>query len=601
MSTLNDILKKLNSLTTTVNSLISGAKSTDELPTTSQINFEALIRIFQSKTSYKITIDQLVDLIASETESLNAIQRYPNSGSLPEVGRENILYVLDTVTINSKVYFNIPYTFSVGEEQYKLLGILGEWETITGAQVKADAAEQAAKQYTNTELAARDIRIGEIEGLSLIANQANQEIYIKNASGETLSTLSVAFLNNEGTTFFYNETTENLELKNDTGEILSSIPVSAFVSNLAAQISLGGNQLDLKDTAGNVLSSVSFTISNIEGLQAALDNKVDKVPGKQLSDENYSLTEKEKLAGVEAGAEKNVPEADTLDSVAKRGNTTTEAISVGDFEATGLSNQSGIYSIENDVIRIINPKGATFHMTGDHVGTIKISLPILWTTDMVNIKVAIYNHSNSNMPPVEIICSGFNENSSFNWPVASARIIGSEESNDIPVRFGHDGVKSCIWLGELDSTWSFFSVAVTEINGHYNINPDNWSSGWNISLVTAFDTVQVTKTNNFPYGNWNKLKGKPTNLETTTGAQSKADAAQSAAISHADANRADLELQIDAVEEDVIVHEQRITDAETDISAKLDKTAKIQAMWTGTQAEYDAISTKSATTLYFIQ
>ena len=52
---------------------------------------------------------------------------------------------------------------------------------------------------------------------------------------------------------------------------------------------------------------------------------------------------------------------------------------------------------------------------------------------------------------------------------------------------------------------------------------------------------------------------------------------------------------------DIIDLQSRMTDAETDISAKLDKTAKIQAVWTGTQAEYDAISTPNATTLYFIQ
>lgn len=40
--------------------------------------------------------------------------------------------------------------------------------------------------------------------------------------------------------------------------------------------------------------------------QEALDDKVDKIPGKGLSTEDYSTSEKEKLAGIEEGAEVNV-------------------------------------------------------------------------------------------------------------------------------------------------------------------------------------------------------------------------------------------------------------------------------------------------------
>jgi hypothetical protein len=40
--------------------------------------------------------------------------------------------------------------------------------------------------------------------------------------------------------------------------------------------------------------------------QTALDNKVDKIDGKQLSTEDYTTTEKNKLAGIAAGAQVNV-------------------------------------------------------------------------------------------------------------------------------------------------------------------------------------------------------------------------------------------------------------------------------------------------------
>lgn len=119
----------------------------------------------------------------------------------------------------------------------------------------------------------QEIRIGKLEGMNLIADMANQKILIKNSAGELVTEIGVGWLNNEGTTFFFNEVTQMLELKNDQGEVLSEIPASAFVSNLAATLGLSGTSLQLKDTEGNVLKSVTLQISNIEGLTAALAGK----------------------------------------------------------------------------------------------------------------------------------------------------------------------------------------------------------------------------------------------------------------------------------------------------------------------------------------
>ena len=53
-------------------------------------------------------------------------------------------------------------------------------------------------------------------------------------------------------------------------------------------------------------SEHTHTISEIDNLQNTLANKVDKVIGKQLSTEDYTTAEKNKLAGIQEGAEANV-------------------------------------------------------------------------------------------------------------------------------------------------------------------------------------------------------------------------------------------------------------------------------------------------------
>ena len=63
---------------------------------------------------------------------------------------------------------------------------------------------------------------------------------------------------------------------NADNELLDSIPVSSFIGSVGTQLQLNSNQLQLKDSQGNVLSTVSFSIVNIPGLQTALDSKLNK-------------------------------------------------------------------------------------------------------------------------------------------------------------------------------------------------------------------------------------------------------------------------------------------------------------------------------------
>ena len=88
--------------------------------------------------------------------------------------------------------------------------------------------------------------------------------------------MSLVSLDDEGTDIRYNSSTLSLELYNADNELLDSIPVSDFVKNVGTQLQLNSNQLQLKDSQGNILSTASFSIVNIQGLQTALDSKLNK-------------------------------------------------------------------------------------------------------------------------------------------------------------------------------------------------------------------------------------------------------------------------------------------------------------------------------------
>ena len=119
-------------------------------------------------------------------------------------------------------------------------------------------------------------RLTNLEGINYIWSPTNRTLTLYDNNGNQLSQVSLVSLDNEGTDIRYNASTLSLELYNADNELLDSIPVSSFIGSVGTQLQLNSNQLQLKDSQGNVLSTVGFTVSNIQGLQTALDGKLDK-------------------------------------------------------------------------------------------------------------------------------------------------------------------------------------------------------------------------------------------------------------------------------------------------------------------------------------
>ena len=114
-----------------------------------------------------------------------------------------------------------------------------------------------------------------LEKISYVWSPTNRTLTLYDGMGKILSQVSLVSLDNEGTDLRYNSSTNSLELWNADNQLLDSIPVYDFVTAVGTQLQLNSNQLKLKDSNGNILSTVSFSISNIDGLQTALDLKLN--------------------------------------------------------------------------------------------------------------------------------------------------------------------------------------------------------------------------------------------------------------------------------------------------------------------------------------
>lgn len=143
----------------------------------------------------------------------------------------------------------------------------------------------------------------------------------------------------------FTDIVDNLTSALETGKPLSAAQgavLKGHIDTINGLISTDDTTLDeLQEVVdfikANRTDLENLGISNIAGLQSALDTKVDKVAGKGLSTEDYTTAEKTKLGGVEAGAQVNVG---TNLSVTGSGNSRTLASSTGNNATLPLASVS---------------------------------------------------------------------------------------------------------------------------------------------------------------------------------------------------------------------------------------------------------------------
>jgi predicted phage tail protein len=135
------------------------------------------------------------------------------------------------------------------------------------------------------------------------------------------------------------------------------------------------------------------------------------------------------------------------------------------------------------VLSVKSPGGGQQSLGGINLtGAIKITLPQSWTATMMYFAVDVYNYATDTSFTLQL--GGYNF-SGGSWINVSARLIGSVNS-DNAVRFGHDGTKCCILIGETNSSWQYTKVTVRDFQaGHSNFQLSQWASGWSIGLVTT--------------------------------------------------------------------------------------------------------------------
>lgn len=147
---------------------------------------------------------------------------------------------------------------------------------------------------------------------------------------------------------------------------------------------------------------------------------------------------------------------------------------------------------------VITPKDGIYRTTDNtHTGALTISLPQSWTNTMIDFKIQIYIYGEKQS--VEYRVGGYNYNgNNGTWVNTFAYATGNKSSSykNLNVRFGHNGEKCVVYIGETNTVWSYPQVTIKDVSLGYSGNgPNSWNSGWGISWSTGFGAITSTISN----------------------------------------------------------------------------------------------------------
>ena len=144
-------------------------------------------------------------------------------------------------------------------------------------------------------------------------------------------------------TMYYNSVSGTLRVWNGTEWSLGAFSVAGAVVRVNGRdgaVELTKNDVGLSNVDNT--SDVNKPISTLT--QTALNGKVDKIAGKGLSDENYTLDEKTKLAGIEIGATAD----QTAEEIKSLYEGTTDKV-LNDVNVIRLSTDAGVATDAGDI------------------------------------------------------------------------------------------------------------------------------------------------------------------------------------------------------------------------------------------------------------
>jgi hypothetical protein len=273
------------------------------------------------------------------------------------------------------------------------------------------------------------------------------------------------------------------------------IRASTDASTSVVDIQLGNNSLEGTSTAlttvlslttngAKVLGNTVYHAGNT-GSGSGLD--ADTLDGKELSELESDIAAK--LPSVSYTAADVLTKLKTVDGVGSGldadlldGKHLTEIL-------TDIDSLGHVTKYDTGAVTVVNPAGGNYRSdTPLQTGAIKVTLPNTWQSRMMTFELSIFDLVAGES--FKMFVAGYDYSVSPNWRNVTAISTGAPDVNrQFKVRFGYSGGKTCFYIGELNSTWSYLQVNLDKVTvGLQSSNPASYRQGWDIGLeTTAFE------------------------------------------------------------------------------------------------------------------
>lgn len=159
----------------------------------------------------------------------------------------------------------------------------------------------------------------------------------------------------------------------------------------------------------------------------------------------------------------------------------------GVFTARAVGNNQGYIAFPQN--------GSYFTSTSTITGALKIILPRYQTNCMLSFDVNIFTYDETNSNVVTYRIGGY-EYGSTGWHAPEAKVSswGRGDKINLDVRFGYDGSKTCVTIGETNTTWRYPQVSISNITyGYSDVAMSSWGYGWSVSFTTTLPSSVSTK------------------------------------------------------------------------------------------------------------
>jgi hypothetical protein len=161
---------------------------------------------------------------------------------------------------------------------------------------------------------------------------------------------------------------------------------------------------------------------------------------------------------------------------------------------------SGIAYIDSGGTYIPRPTGGSYKTgTNAITGAIKITFVGDIPDDMFSFWVDIFDYAGgSDGESVSIFISGYAySNATPWWANCNAVVLSNRTDRDYTVRFGWDGSKHCVTIGETTSTWNYAQINVRDLQAGNSATYTTFDNSMSVGFVTTLPSIGVTASDNY--------------------------------------------------------------------------------------------------------